>query len=286
MGIANNNRVEALGISDSIGLTISIPAPPSSPVTVSFLGDTAFVGGGHITFANISTAGTVTVNMLNSGPAVPPELTLVRWLGSIPVVDIGTTATFSGSLQIAVRYNDTGIEFEEDGISLIHFNGISWEDTTTTVDTVNNIVYGQTNTLSPFGLAINRAKLVGPGGGGGPEYEIIDKVPPEIVSQYYEPITPFSGQELRVLAKINDDVHITKAYLLYFVNTPEPEFHQLSMVKHNAEYFMGTIPASDVRIVGMTYWIFAEDFGGNSAQSAVQNIEISQSTQVVIPPKP
>ncbi len=289
VGIANNNRVEALGMTDSIGLAISTPTPSPSPtpVSVNSLGGPGMIGGINMTFPNISTAGTLTVTMLNvnDAPPLPPELTLLEWVGSTVFVDIDTTATFTGFIQIAVGYNDTGIEFEETGISLMHFNGINWEDITTSVDTDNNIVYGQTDSLSPFGMGVNPGKLGGRGG-GGPAYEIIDTVPPEIVSQYYEPSTPFSGQELRVLAKINDDVQITKAYLLYFVNTPEPEFHQVSMVKHNAEYFMGTIPASDVRIVGMTYWIFAEDFGGNNAQSAVQNVEIKQSTQVVIPPKP
>jgi hypothetical protein len=277
-----------LGVSDVVGLSVTTPSPPpsSTPVSANLLTGTATIGGLNMTFPNISTAGTITVTMLNNGPLLPSELTLVGWIGSLELVDISTTATFSGYIQMAVRYNDTGIEAEETAVSLMHFNGIIWEDITTSVDTVSNIVYGQTNSLSPFGIAINPSKLAGGKGGGSPEYQIIDRVPPEIVSQYFEPTTPFSGQELRVLAKINDDVAITKAYVLYFVNTPEPEFHQVSMVKHNAEYYMGTIPASDVRIVGMTYWIFAEDFGGNTAQSSVQNVEIKQSTQVVLPPKP
>ncbi len=280
-------HAETLSVSDTIELIVTIPspAPSSTPVTVTFLGSTAVLGGGNITFPSISTAGTVTVGLLNNGPAVPPELTLVNWIGSVRFVDISTTATFTVPLQIAVRYNDTGIESQEIDITLQHFNGVSWEDITTSVDTANNIVYGQTNSLSPFGVMIKPGRLGGTGG-GGPAYEIIDLIPPVVETPYYQPAVPFAGQELSVIAKVIDDVSISKAYVLYFINSAEPEFHQVEMEKQgNPGYFIGTIPASHVRTVGLTYWIFAEDFGKNNAQSSVQKVEVKEAISAP-PPKP
>jgi hypothetical protein len=41
----------------------------------------------------------------------------------------------------------------EGSIRLFHHNGTTWEDVTTSVDTVNNIVYGRVASLSPFIVA-------------------------------------------------------------------------------------------------------------------------------------
>ncbi|GAI47027.1 unnamed protein product, partial [marine sediment metagenome] len=38
----------------------------------------------------------------------------------------------------------------EESLRLFHWNGSEWEDITTSVDTVENIVYGQAASLSPF----------------------------------------------------------------------------------------------------------------------------------------
>jgi len=120
------------------------------------------------------------------------------------------------------------------------------------------------------------------GGSGGsdrerPRYEIVDTKPPEIVSYSYQPRVPLSGREGTVTAKIIDDVEVSKVYLLYFVNEKELEFHQVEMQKHNSEYYMGTIPASDIRTVGLMYWIFAEDYGHNNVQSPLQKLYVEQA---------
>ena len=121
-------------------------------------------------------------------------------------------------------------------------------------------------------------------GGGGPAYEIIDLVPPVVETPYYQPAVPFAGQELSVIAKVIDDVSISKAYVLYFINSAEPEFHQVEMEKQgNPGYFLGKIPASHVRTVGLTYWIFAEDFGKNNAQSSVQKVGVKEAIQAPAP---
>ncbi|MFY3742001.1 MAG: hypothetical protein HMLIMOIP_002463 [Candidatus Nitrosomirales archaeon] len=276
-----------MGLSDNVALTYgtSCPSASSTPVSCNFLGGQGLVGGGTMTFSSVSTPGSISVSILSTGPAPPPEFILVGLGGSTLYLDISTTATFTGPVQVFVTYDDTGLTFRQEvAITLQHFNGVSWQDITTSVDPDTNVVSGQTDSLSPFGVMFNPAR-VGGRGGGAPGYEVVDTRSPEIHSQYYEPKVPIEGQELTVLAEMTDDVAVTKAYLLYFVNRGEgPEFHQVTMEQQSKPgVFTGKIPPSDIRTVGLTYWIFVQDFGGNNAQSAVQKVDVQQAPSLPAP---
>jgi hypothetical protein len=99
-----------------------------------------------LTFSSVSQTGTTTVVTSSSGPATPTGFAL-----GTPAVyyNLATTATFTGPISICINY--TGISFSTPP-SLLHFEGNTWADVTTSQDTANHIVCGSVASLSPFGL--------------------------------------------------------------------------------------------------------------------------------------
>ena len=77
------------------------------------------------------------------GPT-PPSITAT---GSF--TDIATTATHIGPTTIGAPYDPSATRNLQN-LRLFHWSGSQWEDVTTSVDTVNNIVYGEVNSLSWF----------------------------------------------------------------------------------------------------------------------------------------
>lgn len=132
------------GNSTSCSASIANAAPVGTNVTVTPS------PGISITFNNISVGGSVTVTPTDS---LTPPANFRTISGSS--YDITTTASFSGSISIGLSYSESAISSisNESRIRLYHFNGQVWEDVTTSVDTVNNIVYGRVSSLSPFILA-------------------------------------------------------------------------------------------------------------------------------------
>ena len=75
----------------------------------------------------------------------------------MPVVfDLQTTAVFSGDIDVCILYDETTIGVPEMDLRLLHFNaGLSmWEDATTSVDLISNIICGSVSSLSPFVVAM------------------------------------------------------------------------------------------------------------------------------------
>jgi hypothetical protein len=140
--------------------------------TLSDLTGTPFGGGGE---PNTPVGSPVTVNLPNAvvtftsvtgeGATIDTEEaapcgSLPSGLSAIGVTHyITTTATYTGPVTVGIRYDDSGITNENE-LKLFHCDGSSWHDVTTSVDTVNNIVYGQDATLSWW-------QVGGPGGAGG-----------------------------------------------------------------------------------------------------------------------
>ena len=65
-------------------------------------------------------------------------------------MDIATTATYADHITLALTYQESNVQGDESGLRLFHWTGSIWEDVTTSVDTVNNIVYGEVSSLSWF----------------------------------------------------------------------------------------------------------------------------------------
>jgi hypothetical protein len=113
--------------------------PVASPVTINF-------GVVTVTFAKINAAGTTWLGSASVN-------TLPKVKSVFATVDIGSTASYEGPIVIAWSYDMSHLE-KPQLLKIYHFNGITWENITTSVDTTKNIVYGQVTSLSPFVLAL------------------------------------------------------------------------------------------------------------------------------------
>jgi len=115
--------------------------PTGSNVTVSL------PGGTTVTFGAVTASGNTSVNWSADNLAGPtPPNFYVRG----QFMDILTTATYTGPVRVCMHYDESGVS-NENNLRLFHWNGTLWEDVTTPpVDTVNNIICGQVNALSPF----------------------------------------------------------------------------------------------------------------------------------------
>jgi len=66
--------------------------------------------------------------------------------------DINSTSTYTGTITLSIPYDEDMIVGEESDLKLMHFNSSSgmWEDITTYVDIVDNVIYGETTNFSIF----------------------------------------------------------------------------------------------------------------------------------------
>ena len=55
-------------------------------------------------------------------------------------------------VEVAIDYSDTSLTVPEDMLQLLHYHDGSWYDCTTYNDTLNNIIYGSVDSLSPFAV--------------------------------------------------------------------------------------------------------------------------------------
>ena len=110
-----------------------------------------------ISFDNVTDGGSVTITQLDEGPL--PD-TGFEFIGEL--YEITTDIIFEDHITISISYNEYQVVGEEADLKLMHWNGIEWEDITIEVDTVNNIIYGNTTSFSIFTI-----------------FDTLDKNPPE-----------------------------------------------------------------------------------------------------------
>jgi len=117
--------------------------PPGTNVVVSPTPDTTLI------FDNVTTSGTTTVATSGTGNPPPSGFNL----GNEPLYyEITTTATFTEPVEVCFNYDESNYG-NENLLKLFHFVGGTWEDVTTSLDTVNNIICGETTTFSQFIIA-------------------------------------------------------------------------------------------------------------------------------------
>lgn len=104
-----------------------------------------------LTFNGISAPGTTTVTQATGNIPGPPSG--FRFRGN--VLNISTDASFTPPVRVAIRYNEDDVSGNEESLKLFHYddNDNRWEDITLYVDTVNNIIVGETDSFSDFVLA-------------------------------------------------------------------------------------------------------------------------------------
>ncbi len=108
--------------------------------------------GTTMLFDTVESGGDTTVDVTQGGPPPPTGFKLVP-LGTY--YDIETTAVFSGMIQIAIEYDDTGLTTgQEMALKLRCYEEATdeWVNITTGLDMVNNIIYGETTHLSLFAI--------------------------------------------------------------------------------------------------------------------------------------
>ena len=109
------------------------------------------VGDVSVTFSDVADAGVLTSSWIAS----ISEPSGYRLAGQDSAYDISTSAGYTGPITVAIAYNDTGMTLEEEAnLRLFHWEGESWFDITTSVDTTGNIVAGVCDSLSPFAICV------------------------------------------------------------------------------------------------------------------------------------
>jgi len=101
-------------------------------------------------FDSVTGGGSTSVNETKTGPAPSSGFKLEG-----KYYDITTTASYSGNIEIRIIYDDTNMTLEEEtNLYLASWNATTsqWVNITTYVDTINNVIYGETSHLSGHGV--------------------------------------------------------------------------------------------------------------------------------------
>lgn len=142
---------------DGIGnaCTFEEPTPVGTDVNVNMGGDV------DLTFENVATGGTTEMTVTVDGPETPSSYTVLPL--DLPVYyNITTTSSYTGVIEVCIQYDDAGLTPDDEiNLTLYHYDGAMWVDITTYVDTDNNIVCGETMTLSPFIIGFRTGCCVG-----------------------------------------------------------------------------------------------------------------------------
>jgi sugar lactone lactonase YvrE len=139
-----NNRLRRLGP------PVNTPAGTTDPVLI-----TATLPGGSATtialdFAEVVASGNTAVAVSTEGPPPPSGFKLS---GGQPVYfDITTTASYTGTITLCFTWQE-GQFANEANVHLFHYQGGSWVEISTTPNTADNVICGETESLSPFALA-------------------------------------------------------------------------------------------------------------------------------------
>jgi len=104
-----------------------------------------------VTFTDVTGEGLTTIIRDDDPPALPADY---QFCGEYYNID--TTADYTPPITICMTYEDEDVPGgNEEALCLLHYNEVTeeYEDITTSKDTEANIVCGQTDSLSAFGLA-------------------------------------------------------------------------------------------------------------------------------------
>jgi len=152
------------------GTILRYEPPYNTPVGTDVIvdlpyGDTGEPSPVTANFSIVTTAGDTTVTTSSTGPLVTPQF----MLGEPPTYfDINTTATYEGIIKVCIDYSDIAFTFDkpENELRLLHETVAGLEDITIfPIDTDNNIICGETTSLSVFTIVQpNYPPVADPGG--------------------------------------------------------------------------------------------------------------------------
>jgi len=174
--------------SSTIDLGTLVDTPTGTGVVVATTDSTGNPQPVTMTFSNVTSGGNTTVSTTGIGPPPPQDHFLVKWAGGHEFMDISTTASFNGKVELAMRYDPVALGLtpaQEASLRLMHWvcsadgstcswqkiNEVSnphvppWTDADplyfgrtsppfTNPDTTAHVVYGVTSSFSPFALMV------------------------------------------------------------------------------------------------------------------------------------
>ena len=122
--------------------------PPGTDVEVD-------AGSGvTVTFDEVTGAGNTTATETTCSAVAPSGFEILPF-DDPTCYDVETTATYSGTIEVCFAYDDTGVVDESNLKLFIHEDPPGeWVDITTSIDTVNNIICGETDHLSQFAVMV------------------------------------------------------------------------------------------------------------------------------------
>ncbi|RJX19163.1 MAG: hypothetical protein C4575_09165, partial [Desulforudis sp.] len=147
--ITNPHTIENVTENHTVVVTFAPDATGNTPAGTDVdvqLGDNV-----DISFDTVGTGGDTTATRVSD-----PEVAAFSVLGGC-CYDITTTATYSGKILIALPYDESGLPVPEQDLRMLHNEGGIWVDVTRSVDTVNNKVLGEVDSLSVFVIAYEKA---------------------------------------------------------------------------------------------------------------------------------
>jgi len=103
-----------------------------------------------VTFSDVIGEGVTTIMRDDDPPDVP-----TGFIFDYSFYELNTTAEVTGPVTICMTYTDEEVPPEaEADLAILHYDEdqLVWEDITTSRDTVNNIICGETDSLSPIAL--------------------------------------------------------------------------------------------------------------------------------------
>jgi parallel beta-helix repeat protein len=103
-------------------------------------------------FENVISEGETSVNVTSAGPEPPSGFKLAG-----KYYDIKTTANYTETIKLRIIYDDSNMTLEEEtNLRLMQWDNVlqQWVDITISIDTENNIVFGETTHLSIFATFI------------------------------------------------------------------------------------------------------------------------------------
>lgn len=128
------------------GLSNIVTATPTNTNTPAGPDVQVDLGTVEATFDNVDTEGVTytSTTMVNQCGALPSGYQVIGLY-----TDVSTTATFDPGVTVGIRYAEVP-NMDETTLRLFHCESGQWVDRTTSVDTANNIVYGQVDSFSWF----------------------------------------------------------------------------------------------------------------------------------------
>jgi len=150
-------QMQGVLVADVSNATFTISTTQNTPTGNNI---TVNLGNGtDIKFGNVTGAGNTTLNVKQTG-SPPPNGFLIFPSSPPKYYNIQTTATFTGVIEICIKYDDSSLTpIEESKLRFYVYETPpgKWKDITSALDTQNNIICGQVNHLSEFAMMLGPA---------------------------------------------------------------------------------------------------------------------------------